>query len=214
MENEASNTKAVEYYSNLPYPVQLSEQTEDGEKYWLAEILDLPGCMADGSTPGEAISDLQEAKRLWMQAEIENGHEIPEPSQTRGFSGKILLRLPKSLHRRMSAEAQRDNVSLNQLIVNRLIGGGDSVETMRRLVEQVEQLSKEVACLRSSQQWPSAQTLMGALHDTQTDPSDLWVVLTAANAESGQVGTSFTRKDPVSRSTIRVVDVEPSESRI
>jgi predicted HicB family RNase H-like nuclease len=35
-------------------------------------------------------------------------------------SGKLLLRIPKSLHRRLAEKADRENVSLNQYIVSLL----------------------------------------------------------------------------------------------
>lgn len=39
------------------------------------------------------------------------------------YSGKLLLRMPKSLHRRLAEEADRENVSLNQYIVSLLSRG-------------------------------------------------------------------------------------------
>lgn len=36
------------------------------------------------------------------------------------YSGKLNIRIPKSLHRQLSLDAQRDGVSLNQYIVYKL----------------------------------------------------------------------------------------------
>ena len=69
----------MEYYLSLPYPVQLSHQTDDGNEYWLAEIPLLPGCMSDGSDPNEALQNLEDAKRLWIETQIGDGYEVPEP---------------------------------------------------------------------------------------------------------------------------------------
>lgn len=71
--------KDLEYYLNLSYLVQLSHQSDDGDEYWLAEILQLPGCMSDGSNPNEALRNLEDAKRLWIETHIEDGYEMPEP---------------------------------------------------------------------------------------------------------------------------------------
>ena len=71
--------KDMEYYLNLSYPVQLSRQSDDGDGYWFAEILELPGCMSDGSNPSEALQNLEDAKRLWIETQIEDGYEVPEP---------------------------------------------------------------------------------------------------------------------------------------
>ena len=112
--------KDLAYYLDLPYPVQLSHQTEDGDKYWLAELLDLPGCMTDGSTPDEALENLEEAKRLWIETQIEDGYEVPEPARVHDYSGKFLVRMPKALHYRLATQAKREGVSLNQYVISLL----------------------------------------------------------------------------------------------
>lgn len=64
---------------------------------------------------GEMIED---AKRAWFESMIEHGKPIPEPRPVEEqFSGRLVLRLPKSLHRRAVIAADRDGVSLNTLIV-------------------------------------------------------------------------------------------------
>ncbi len=106
----------------LDYPVELSRWDEDEESYWVAEIPDLPGCVADGDTPDEAVESLEEAKRLWIEARLENGHSVPEPTHTCGYSGRLLLRMPKSLHRKLAAQSRREGTSLNMYVVSLLSG--------------------------------------------------------------------------------------------
>ena len=74
----------ADYYAALDYPVELSRRDDDGESYWLCEAPDLPGCVADGETPDEAIESLDEAKRLWVEARLEHGCRVPEPTTTMG----------------------------------------------------------------------------------------------------------------------------------
>ncbi len=52
---------------------------EDGGGF-LATVPDLPGCMSDGETPQEAISNVQDAIESWIQAARDMGRDIPEPS--------------------------------------------------------------------------------------------------------------------------------------
>ncbi len=115
--------KDLAYYLDLPYPVQLSHQSEDDDEYWLAEALDLPGCMADGSSPDEALESLEEAKRLWIETQIEDGYEVPEPTRVHDYSGKFLVRMPKSLHYTLAVQAKREGVSLNQYVTSLLSSG-------------------------------------------------------------------------------------------
>lgn len=110
------------HYASMDYPVELSRWNEEEESYWVAEIPDLPGCVADGDTPDAAVESLEEAKRLWIKARLEHGHSVPEPTDTRGYSGRLLLRMPKSLHRKLAAQSRREGTSLNMYVISLLSG--------------------------------------------------------------------------------------------
>ena len=109
----------------LEYPFTLRPLSAEDGGGWLIEFPDLPGCIADGGTPEEAISIGREAKAAWIAAMREAGRDVPEPGgdPTTGYSGKWLLRTPKSLHRRLAEQAERENVSLNTLAVTLLAQG-------------------------------------------------------------------------------------------
>jgi HicB family len=49
---------------------------------------------------------------------IAKGQTIPQPLEELDYSGKFVVRLPKSLHRRAAFAANREGVSLNQFIVS------------------------------------------------------------------------------------------------
>ena len=58
--------------------------------YWSAEdaafvvdVPELPGCMAHGATPTEAVLQAQEAIALWLDTAREDGRAIPEPKGRR-----------------------------------------------------------------------------------------------------------------------------------
>jgi predicted HicB family RNase H-like nuclease len=82
-----------------------------------AEIQEFPGCIALGDTSAGALEALEEVATEWIAVALARGQKIPEPAEDAGYSGKLVLRLPKSLHRRAAYAAQRDQVSLNQFIV-------------------------------------------------------------------------------------------------
>ena len=134
--------KDIEYFRGLEYPIHLTKRTDNGEEYWLAEILDLPGCMADGETPNDALDSLEEAKQLWIASHFEDGYEVPEPSDPFEYSGRLVLRMPKSLHRRLALEAKREGVSLNQHMISQLaarIGASESYAyALAQLVSQTQ----------------------------------------------------------------------------
>jgi predicted RNase H-like HicB family nuclease len=89
----------------------------DTDGTFTAEIVEFPGCIAVGDTAAEALSNLDEVAVDWIAATLEQGQDIPEPMEAAGFSGKLVLRMPKGLHKRATLWAERDGVSLNQFIV-------------------------------------------------------------------------------------------------
>jgi antitoxin HicB len=97
------------------YPVETDANTIE----WAAEIPDLPGCIGAGDTAEEAVSMALDAKKAWIGAATEEGREIPKPKNLYqdDFSGKFTLRLPKTLHKELTIQAEEEGVSLNQYIL-------------------------------------------------------------------------------------------------
>jgi antitoxin HicB len=83
-----------------------------------AEIIEFPGCIATGDTAAEALACLEDVAVSWLEGTIAKGLRISEPIENSGFSGKLVVRLPKSLHKKAAHAASRDGVSLNQFIVS------------------------------------------------------------------------------------------------
>ena len=89
----------------------------DTDGTYRAEIVEFPGCIATGDTAAEALANLEAVAWDWLEAVIERGQHIPVPVEAAEYSGKLVVRLPKSLHKRAAHQAARDGVSLNQYIV-------------------------------------------------------------------------------------------------
>src|SRR4051812_16659892 len=98
----------------MPYGRLLVPEAEGGYR---GEILEFPGCIAEGDDAPEALSELEAAAEGWIEAAMEMGTPIPPPLEETNFSGRLNLRLPKSLHRKAALAAELDGVSLNQFIV-------------------------------------------------------------------------------------------------
>ena len=80
----------------------------------------LDGCQSTGDTFEEAYQSLREAMEGWIEAKLEGGFEIPLPIGYEQFSGKFIVRIPKSLHYKLSVEAEQEGVSLNQYALYKL----------------------------------------------------------------------------------------------
>jgi predicted RNase H-like HicB family nuclease len=51
----------------------------DKDKAYLVEVPELPGCMADGKTYREALSNVEQIIKEWLETAKELGRPIPEP---------------------------------------------------------------------------------------------------------------------------------------
>jgi len=54
--------------------------------------------------------------RAWIEVALEEGIPVPEPRREEEYSGKFVVRLPKSLHHKLAQIAEREGVSLNSLV--------------------------------------------------------------------------------------------------
>lgn len=117
----------------------------DDQGGYAAQLLEFPGCFADGESAQETYNNLEEVAESWLESALAQGMGIPPPFATQGYSGTISLRLPKSLHRRAAQFAHRDGVSLNQFLVSAIagrVGAEDLVGTMAsKLDDRLDRLA-------------------------------------------------------------------------
>ncbi len=106
--------KNIEYYMALPYSVSIIPE-EDAAGF-VGMIPELPGCLTAGGSWEEVIENMEDAKRSWLEAALEEGITIREPD-LRHYSGQLRLRMPKELHRALAVRAQLEGVSMNQYCV-------------------------------------------------------------------------------------------------
>jgi predicted HicB family RNase H-like nuclease len=59
-------------------------------------------------------NNLEDAKKQWLAAALENGYEIPEPDSLEDYSGQFKLRIPKTLHRELAEKSKQEGISMNQ----------------------------------------------------------------------------------------------------
>lgn len=100
-----------------PYARRLTPDESGG---YTATIQEFPGCIADGDSPTEALHNLEAAAVSWVEAQIELGQPIPEPISLYGYSGKLALRIPRGLHKRVAEMATSEGASINQFITTAL----------------------------------------------------------------------------------------------
>lgn len=130
MKNEG--VKNAEYYRGLRYGITLRK---DDEGDWIARVEELPGCIAHGENIPQALEHLDEIKAAWIDDAIESGDIIPEPKPEEDLpSGKWLQRVPRSLHKGLAEVAEKEGVSLNQLVTTVLAEAVGRYRTGRSVV--------------------------------------------------------------------------------
>ena len=136
-----------EYYLGLNYPILINKIYEDGEWLFTASIKELPGLIVYGETLEEVYEEIELAKADWIEANLEWGREIKEPLENslEEYSGKITLRIAKTLHRNLKERSEIEGISLNQTIVQ-LINDGiykQSQNSFEQLASKFESMTKQ-----------------------------------------------------------------------
>lgn len=103
-----------------PYHIELVKSDDAPDGPWTSKVEELPGCTAEGATPEEAAARVQEAMRKWIADAVAEGREVPKPRSAASHSGRLLVRMPQSLHAELAHAAEREEVSLNQFITSSL----------------------------------------------------------------------------------------------
>ena len=128
--NRARIEAEITRRSQMPYTYELRRE-DDGT--WFARVRELRGCMSAADTDEEALAMLKDAFASWIQSALEDGAEIPDPYDVREYSGRFVIRLTQSVHRDLVIRADREGVSLNQLILADLASANATGTTQRTL---------------------------------------------------------------------------------
>ena len=107
-----------EAYSHFVSPIDAA----DGGGFMFT-MPDIPGVAADGATELEAVAVGREAFIATISALVDMGQEVPAPAfkiedfTPASASGKVLARIPRTMHMQLVARAKTEGVSLNSLLL-------------------------------------------------------------------------------------------------
>lgn len=140
MSKKKTERESLDFHLERKYPVTLYPALEGG---YVAEIKDLPGCVTQGETAEESVAEVEDARVLWIETAYEHGDDIPLPCTDTQYSGKTLLRMPRSLHQKLAEGAEREGISLNQRLVS-LLSEAAVVRTVEPLKEKVDAMYRDL----------------------------------------------------------------------
>lgn len=115
--------KNLDYYMSLKYMMTIEEIEDDGEKFFSLSHIDLPGLTIYSDSIEEGLDELKAAKKEWFAAAIKAKLNIPLPKNYSEASGRVTLRMPKTLHEELKVKSELESVSLNAYI-NQVINDG------------------------------------------------------------------------------------------
>lgn len=103
------------------YNITVRKGEFEGERCFEARVKELPDLAEYGDTFEEAYALAVDAIEITAKFFAEKGKSIPVPQEVvDDYSGRVTLRLPKTLHRALAEAADNEGISLNQHLVNTL----------------------------------------------------------------------------------------------
>lgn len=102
----------------MQYGFKAYKKEVEQYEIWAVESTEIKGCVAQAEMLDEALAEFQIKEQEWIETAKEVGIPIPKQSiqNTSEYSGKLTLRIPKTIHRELIEVAQKEGVSTNTLI--------------------------------------------------------------------------------------------------
>jgi len=120
------------------YTISIRKEVIEGETYYVSRVKEFPGLSEFCETAEEARSLTIDALTGLKKMSDSKGTSFPEPAHIEeDFSGRITLRLPKTLHRKLSESAEDEGISLNQYIVSLISSQSGKNEVENQIRELV-----------------------------------------------------------------------------
>jgi antitoxin HicB len=172
VKRSAQENQALTRYLALPYHVTLVRDGDGEGGPWVAQVEELAGCTSRAATAEEAANGIQRAMSDWIAEALRDGRDVPEPKAVDEHSGRLLLRMPRTLHAELTRLAEREGVSLNQFITDALASavgwrlGGSSRRAPTGSLSQVpgaEALTPELEGQPESEEGRSRRFLIAIL---------------------------------------------------
>ena len=105
------------------YPFQVYQSRAEEHIFWVAKSSCLKGCVGQGETAEEAVSELEANEQEWITTAQEVGIPIPAApvEASHAYSGKLTVRIAPAVHRDAAQRAKSERVSLTQYISDAIV---------------------------------------------------------------------------------------------
>ena len=92
----------------------------DEDEQYVGLCAEFPSLSWLASSPEEALRGILRVAAKVVKDMKVNDEPVPEPISSRRYSGKLMVRIPPEVHRRLALEAAEEDISLNRLISTKL----------------------------------------------------------------------------------------------
>lgn len=79
--------KTIKYYMSLPYKLEIIPDLDEGG--YVASYPELPGCITVGETVESVAENATDAKKLWLEAALEDGIKIQSRFRLKIIPGNL-----------------------------------------------------------------------------------------------------------------------------
>lgn len=99
------------------YRITVQRENVDGESYHVGTVMELPDVVVYEDSHNKAYSALLKVIADLKSAADDDGRTFPEPRpRTSEYSGRLTVRLPQHLHRKVAIQAEYEDISINQFV--------------------------------------------------------------------------------------------------
>lgn len=105
----------------MRYPIFI--EPGDDQTAFSVVVPDLPGCFSAGDTLDEALTNAREAVAVWLEAQLDHGEGVREPTTRDAHLRKYRKWIPSVVEIDLSevlGESERINISLPKRVIRRL----------------------------------------------------------------------------------------------
>ena len=130
----------------MNYPFKVFQTQVEDHIFWVAESTCLKGCVAQGDTIEEALSEFEENEKEWLETAEKYAMAIPAvPIESMvSYSGKFMVRVAPYIHEEAVQFAKKQNISLNQYVNDAIVAQNSRMSTIQYIASEVVSASQEL----------------------------------------------------------------------
>lgn len=133
----------------MKYPYYVYQMQVENHTFWVAESPALKGCVGQGDTQEEAVSELEVNEAEWLATAEEYGIEIPAvPTRTaEQYSGKFTMRISPVEHKKAVELAKQEGVSLNQYVNDAIVARNSELRSLNYVSAATEDTARKIMAM-------------------------------------------------------------------